>query len=70
MFRPYEHTHPRNPVEVVYGQRLEAYDVIQADDVYADMSGIWRQCGIGLHGQAAGGLMYVVRLIERLAPTG
>lgn len=69
MFRPYEHPHPRNSVEVVYGHRLEAHDVIQADDVYADTSGIWRQCGIGLHGQAAG-LMYVVRLIERLAPTG
>lgn len=64
MFHPQEHVHPRNPHEVVYGMRLEANDAIQADDVYADSSGIWRQCGIGLHGQAPGA-MYVVRLMPR-----
>lgn len=64
MFRPQQHDHPRNPSEVVYGERLEETDVIWPDDIYADSSGIWRQCGTSLEGQAAG-IMYVVRPMPR-----
>lgn len=64
MFRSQTHTHPRNPNEVVYGQRLEDHDPIEADDVYADSNGVWRPCGTNLIGQAPG-VMYVVRPAAR-----
>lgn len=60
MFKPMNHVHPKNQSAVVHGERLEAHDVIDRDDLYADTSGVWRRCGDSLHGQAAG-IMYVVR---------
>ena len=37
------HTHPKDPSQVVYGERLKAGEVIQPNDVYDATSGKWEE---------------------------
>ncbi|PIT88526.1 MAG: hypothetical protein COU29_01955 [Candidatus Magasanikbacteria bacterium CG10_big_fil_rev_8_21_14_0_10_36_32] len=38
------HTHPKNPNEKIFGQRLQAGDIVEEDDVYDSSSGKWEVC--------------------------
>ena len=37
------HLHPRNPNQNIFGIKLQAGDVIKADDVYDSSDGTWKK---------------------------
>lgn len=69
MFKPRVHEHPRNPDEEVYGEQLEAHDLVDEDaDVREDTSGKYLPCK-GMHGQRAGIMVIIRRLPEWKPPS-
>lgn len=53
------HQHSNNKELEIYGQKLEAGDIIKEGDVYECAADIWRKCGAQLIGETLDGEVLV-----------